>query len=98
MLLAAQPLATLPMNVFAGTGSHGVPTVPREREETISVPVTIRVPDIGPVLVILPVGVRVSVTDNSIDIVAITTTPITVTVIGTETGEEPGPETGTGRG
>ncbi len=37
LLLAAQLLASFPMNVFAGTGSHGMPTAPRIKTEKVSV-------------------------------------------------------------
>ncbi len=39
LALAAQPLASFPMNVFAGTGKTGVQTAPRIQKKTVSVPV-----------------------------------------------------------
>ncbi len=39
LALGVQPLASFPMNVFAGTGKNGVMTAPRIEKKTVSVPV-----------------------------------------------------------
>ena len=74
LALAAQPLASFPMNVFAGTDKNKLIMAPRIEKKTVSVPVptTFSVPLTGTVFidVTVPVDVTARVTDNSIDIEA----------------------------
>ena len=40
LVLAAQPLASFPMNVFAGTGKNSILTAPRMQKKTVTVPIS----------------------------------------------------------